>query len=322
VNVLLVRADGVGDALCCTPLVAALRDAGHAVGAVLGTGNATIFARRTFRAVHVLERVPWPRHGSTTESRQAALAEVRALGYDVALVASEEMGAYEFARDGGIARRVGYANGWEKPFKTVRVRALVTDMLVRPASAARANEHEVETMFRLGSSLTGETEPSRDARRLGALLLDLPAREHGNVVLQVSRKLAADGLDIRAYAALARELIARGERVLAVGDDADALADLARSSGADPLGDLDLDAWKACIAGARALVTPDSGAAHVAGMLGVPCVDCFPMSDTTARDIVRWRPWAARYRTYVLDPARDPEATGIAVAEAALEVCA
>jgi ADP-heptose:LPS heptosyltransferase len=320
VNVLLVRADGIGDALCCVPLVAALHAGGHEVGAVLGTRNATIFARRALREVHVLERIPWPRHGSTVESRKAALARVRACGYDVALVASEEMDAYEFARDSGIARRVGYANGWEKPLKSLRIRALVGKVLVRPASAARASEHEVETMFRLGAGLSAERAPSRDPERLAGLVLDVPARAHGNVVLQVSRKLAPEGLDLAVYGAVARELIAGGTRVLATGDDAEALAEVARSSGAEPRADLDLEAWKACIGGARALVTPDSGAAHVAGMLGVPCVDCFPQRDTTARDITRWRPWAARYRAHVLDPARDRESTAAAIAQAAFEV--
>ncbi len=315
-----MRADGIGDALCCVPLLAALRDAGHTVGAVLGTRNATVFARRALSAVHVLERIPWPQHGSTAESRRAALAEVRAAAYDVALIASEEMEAYEFARDAGIARRTGYANGWEKPFKTVRIRTLVTKMLVRPASAARANEHEVETLFRLGAPLCAEPTPSRDAARLAPLVLDLPARAHGGIVLQVTRKLARDGLDARTYVALARELGARGVRVLAAGDEPDTVAAVARASGAEARDALDLSAWKACIAGARALVTPDSGAAHVAGMLGVPCVDCFPMRATTARDIVRWHPWAARYRTHVLDPARNRETTGAALARAVLEV--
>jgi ADP-heptose:LPS heptosyltransferase len=321
-NVLLVRADGIGDALCCVPLLAALHDAGHAVGVVLGTANSSIFARRAVRAVHVLERIPWPRHGSTAGSRNVALAQVRAARYDVALVASEEMDAYAFAHDAGIARRVGYANGWEKPFKTLRVSRLLTKMMLRPASAARACEHEVETIFRLGAGLCDGSVPSRDALRLGALVLDVPARAHGRVVLQVSRKLDREGLDLPAYVALARDLIANGARVLAIGDDPEWLVEIARESGAGLRANLSLKAWKACIAGARALVTPDSGAAHIAGMLGVPCVDCFPMRTTTVRDIARWHPWAARYRAHVLDPAHDRAETGGALAQAALELLA
>jgi ADP-heptose:LPS heptosyltransferase len=322
VNVLLVRADGIGDALACTPLIAALRDAGHVVGAVLGPNNRAIFAQRTLSAVHVLERIAWPRHGSTAASRRPALAQARAAGYDVALVASEELDAFAFAKDAGIERRVGYVNGFEKPFKTLRVRALLTKALVRPASAAGAREHEVETLFRLGAGLSGEPGPTRDPARLRPLLLDEPVAAHGAIVLQVSCKLAREGLDLPAYAALAMELRARGHRVLVVGDDAQAADAVARQSGAETRTALSLEDWKGCIAGARALVTPDSGAAHVAGMLGVPCVDCFPPGRATAQDVVRWRPWAAPARTVVLDPARERSVLGAQIARAVLELIA
>lgn len=317
---LLVRADGIGDALACTPLIAALRDAGHTVGAILGPSNGAIFARHTFSAVHVLERIAWPRHGSTPESRSSALAQVKAAGYDVALVASEELDAYAFASEAGIERRVGYVNGFAKPFKTLRVRALLTKALVRPASASAAREHEVETLFRLGAGLSSETVPIRDAARLRPLVLDEPVAAHGAIVLQISRKLAREGLDLAAYAALATELGTRGHRVLAVGEDAADVAEVARESGAEARSALSVEDWKAAIAGARALVTPDSGAAHVAGMLGVPCVDCFPPGRTTSFDIVRWRPWAAPQRTLVLDPAREPGAVRAQIFAALLEL--
>lgn len=319
-KVLLVRADGIGDALACAPLIAALRDAGHTVGAVLGAENREIFARRTFETVHVLERIPWPRHGSTARSRATALAEVRAARYDAALVASEEIDAFAFARDGAIARRIGFVNGLEKPLKSLRVRALITEAIVRPASARRAREHEAETLFRLGAGLSAEREPTRDPERLRPLVLDDPVAPHGAVVMQVSRKLARGGLDLGAYVALGRELARAGHAVVAVGDDAAAVAEAARASGAEPRSGLSTVQWKACVAGARAIVTPDSGAAHVAGMTGVPCVDCFPLIGTTPHDIRRWRPWASRYQAIVLDPRRDPAATGAALARAVEEL--
>jgi ADP-heptose:LPS heptosyltransferase len=50
--------------------------------------------------------------------------------------------------------------------------------------------------------------------------------------------------------------------------------------------------WRLAITGLRALVTPDCGAAHIAGMAGVPCIDVFTLSPYTARNARRWRPWA------------------------------
>jgi ADP-heptose:LPS heptosyltransferase len=50
--------------------------------------------------------------------------------------------------------------------------------------------------------------------------------------------------------------------------------------------------WIATIDGAAALVSPDTGAAHAAGMLGVPVVDVFPDAGFDAQTR-RWRPWAS-----------------------------
>jgi ADP-heptose:LPS heptosyltransferase len=322
VNVLLVRADGIGDALACVPLIEALRAAGHTVGAVLGLGNRDVFASAAVERVHVLERIPWPRHGSTPETRRSALEEVRAARYDVALVASEEMEAFAFARDARIPRRTGYVNGFEKPFKTLRVRPLLTTTIERPASAARTSEHEVETLFRLGEGLFAQSAPTREVARLQGLVLDDPPASHGAVVLQVSPKLAHAGLGVEAYASLATLLRAEGHSVAVTGDDTPLLTEVARAAHVEAHAKLSLRAWKALIAGARVLVTPDSGAAHVAGMVGVPCVDAFAPGKATARDVMRWKPWAAPHRTLVLDPVRSPSGTAAQLADAARELLA
>lgn len=317
-----MRADGIGDALACAPLVAALRDAGHELGAVLGLGNRDVFAARTFARVHVLERIPWPRHGSTPETRRVALAEARAARYDAALVASEEPDAYRFAAEAGIAERTGFVNGWEKPLKTLALGRLLTQQVVRAASAARATEHEVETLFRLGAAYVAETAPTRDVGRLRELVLDDAPAPQRFVAVQVTPKLADAGLGSDAYAALARDLGERGHVVRLFGDDAALVDAVARASGAADASGLSTSAWKAHLGAARAVVTPDSGAAHVAGMLGVPCVDCFAPGPATARDIARWRPWAAPHRSLVLDPARPPGALAAVVASAVDELLA
>lgn len=325
---LLVRADGIGDALVCAPLLAALQAAGHAVGAVLGMANRTIFAGGALARVHALDRVPWPAHGSTPASRAQALGEVRAARYDVAIVASEEIEAYTFARDAGIAARVGFVNGWSKPLKSLQVRTLLTRAIVRPASATRAREHEVETLFRLGAGFVTERMPTRDVARLRALVLDPDAAEPHlandvrPIVVQATAKFVAAGLDRAAFVACARRLRARGDDVLVVGDDARLLAEIARASDARSAGLCDVATWKRTIAGARALVTGDSGAAHIAGMTGVPTVDAFAPGAATAYDIRRWSPWAAPYRALVLDPSRPAEATGRALVTALDEVLA
>ena len=243
-----MRADGIGDALACAPLVVALRDAGHEIGAVLGIANREVFAARAFSRVHVLERIPWPRHGSTPATRVRALAEVRAAGYDAALVASEELDAYRFASDARIPRRTGFVNGWEKPLKSLQVSRLLTDPIVRSASAERATEHEVETLFRLGAPFVAEAAPTRDAARLREVVLDDAPAPGRYVALQASAKLSAAGLDRDAYVALARTLASRGRSVRIFGDDAVFVRDLARACGVDGAPALSVPAWKSYLA--------------------------------------------------------------------------
>jgi ADP-heptose:LPS heptosyltransferase len=66
----------------------------------------------------------------------------------------------------------------------------------------------------------------------------------------------------------------------------------------------DLRRWLGAIASAGALLTPDTGAAHAAGILGVPVVDLFDEArfDQLSR---QWRPWAADSRS-VAKPANGP----------------
>jgi len=319
----LVRADGVGDALVCAPLVAALQRSGHAVSAVLGARNRDAFVAGTFGHVHVLERIAWPAHGSTRASWDCALAAARAARYDVALVASEELDAYAFAREAGIPTRVGFVHGLSKPLKSLQVRALLTRAVVRSASARNTREHEVRVIFALGRALVRETEPTRDVARLRALVVGAgPCTTAPAIALQVSPKFARAGLDRAAFVACARMLRARGDEVLVLGDDDALVRAVAAESDATPAGGLELAAWMRRIAGARALVTGDSGAAHVAGMTGVPTVDAFAPGPATAYDVRRWSPWAARSRALVLDPTQLPTETARVLVRALDEVLA
>ena len=287
-RVLLVRLDGIGDALVCTPLLDALRAAGHEVGIALSDRNAGIFVREAFLATHVLERIPWPRHGSTGASRARAEGEIAATRYDVALVASEEPEAYALA--GGIPVRAGFTTGWSKPLKSLWVHARLTRPVARAASVARTRMHEAITMFRLGAGLvTGE--PSDDARALRRWIAGaVPMPVRSGIVVQLGEKWRACGIDDEPLRVLIAALRARDARFIAAPGERAALA--ARYPG------IAIDAppttrdWIAAIDAAGALVSVDTGAAHCAGMLGVPVVDVFPDAHADAQ-IRRWRPWAS-----------------------------
>lgn len=302
---MLVRVDGIGDALACVPLVAALRDAGHALGALLTTRNAEVFAERTFEAVHVVERIPWPRHGYTRSTWHPALARARQLQYDIALIASEEPDAYTFARHAGIAQRIGFHNGMQKPLKSWWVRHQLTRAIYRPAGHPAHPRHEVEVMYELGRNLHRESEPTRHAKRLRELVLDQDVGSSQTPAVQVTSKWLSSSRDealIRSwFASLSAAAPWAGfcsQEERALGERLGAAAGLRmRYFGS-------VKEWKEAIAGASYLITPDTGAAHVAGMVAVPSTDLFEPAGF-AEEAARWAPWCGSraLRAFPLDHA-------------------
>ncbi len=286
-RILIVRLDGIGDALVATPLLDALAAAGHDLGIVLSDRNADIFVRDRFIATHVLERIPWPRHGATPASRERAEREIAAARYDVALVASEEPDAYTLARP--IPERVGFTTDWAKPLKSLWARRQLTRAVRRNALAASAREHEVRTLFRLGTGYVAGG-PTDDANRLRRWLVDGPVPARSGIVVQLGAKWRTSGVDDETLAVTVRSLRARDARFIVAPAEFAAIAarfpDLALT--APPT----TRAWIDTLDAAAAVVTVDTGAGHAAGMLGVPCVDVFPDRDADAQ-IRRWRPWAS-----------------------------
>ncbi|HXE73382.1 MAG TPA: glycosyltransferase family 9 protein, partial [Candidatus Nitrosotenuis sp.] len=70
---------------------------------------------------------------------------------------------------------------------------------------------------------------------------------------------------------------------------------LALSQGLTPCCLPELGRWAAVLGQCRALITPDTGAVHVAAAMGVPVVDLFPQRH--ARHCVRrWRPFGVAHR--------------------------
>jgi ADP-heptose:LPS heptosyltransferase len=312
VRVLLVRLDGIGDAAVCTPLIAALRAAGHAVGMALTTRNAGLFAPGVLVAEHVLERIPWPAHGSTPASTARATAEIAALRYDVALIASEEPEAFALAAP--IPRRVGFTTGWARPLKTLWVRARTTAQVSRSQRVGGEDAHEVEVLYRLGAGLVATAQPPADATELRRFLIDgPPPAARGAIVLQGGPKWAASGVPDAALRAAVAGLRPADLRVLAAPAEAGAVE---AAVGVAPETFTDLHDWVAALDAARVVVTVDTGAAHVAGMLGRPVVDVFPDA-RFIEQVGRWRPWASPART--LRASAVAGGAGAALVEAVLD---
>ena len=287
-RVLLVRLDGIGDALVCTPLIAALRDAGHELGLALSDRNAGVFAAGTAVATHVLDRIPWPRHGSTPLSRARADAEIALQRYDVALIASEEPEAYDLAAP--VPRRIGFTTGWAKPFKSLWIKRRVTTAIRRAATVGGADAHEAEILLRLAGDLV-TTPPERDAARLRPWITGpMPVPQRSGLLVQLGAKWNALGVADAVLQRLTAMLHERDARFIAAPAERDAMRAQFPALTVDA--PATTRAWIAAVDAAAALVSPDTGAAHLAGMIGVPVVDVFPDAGFDAQTR-RWRPWAS-----------------------------
>lgn len=289
-RVLLVRLDGIGDAAVCAPLVAALREAGHEVGIASTTRNAGLFVRDALVEEHVLERIPWPAHGSTPDSTARAVDEIAATKYDVALIASEEPEAYALAAP--VKKRVGFTTGWSRPLKSLWVRFQTTRTISRSQQPGGEEAHEVEVLFRLAAGLTRRTEPPAEVAMLAPLLTAQRASKRAGILLQAGPKWQISGVTDATLRAAVDRLAPRGLRIVAAPTDVDLVSG---ALGVVPETFGDLRSWVAAIDAAAAVITVDTGAAHVAGMLGVPVVDVFPDAGFDIQ-VRRWRPWASPYR--------------------------
>jgi ADP-heptose:LPS heptosyltransferase len=318
---LLVRLDGLGDALACVPLLEGLRRAypSAVFGAVCSPANATVFSARV-AFVHVL--------GDDGETREAAA--IAAQRYTHALVATEEVAGYEIARASGAQRRVGFWHAFEKPLKSLWQFSQLTDRVYRPARWTSRPEHEVQTLYRLALPFGASPRPPAEATALREwLAVDRSSGMPENTMgFQITRKLTSDEWgpsSIAAACAAAWSITGLSNAALLAAGEDEGLArsvlehlppQMRERTRLVPPGGV--AQWFGSIAQASVLVTPDTGAAHAAGMLGVPVIDLFDQArfEQLSR---QWRPWAAPYYCLVKPAARaqDPSEFGREIGSAA-----
>jgi ADP-heptose:LPS heptosyltransferase len=319
-SVLVIRLDAIGDAIALTPLLAALRDRGIPVDLVMRPLNAEVFASRAARNVYV---APFELRSSTRNNIRSIDAfgtGLRGNAYSDVFVATEDPGGYRLARAVGAPQRTGFVNGWGKPFKTFWAGAMLTRRIVRSAGLDPRAPHECEVMWRLGSHLLGEGPIPRDAKQLAPLLLDRSVERGDRIAFQVTDKWERLGIEFAQVVAALKAIA--GVR------DVHAFAAQSEPAFADRLQDAcgigverfaTLKPWKTAIAEAAVLVAPDSGALHVAGMVGTPTVAVFAPVTDFALQTARWAPWAAPYRVVraVADwPAEAAQATRVLLGDA------
>lgn len=300
---LLVRLDGLGDALACVPALEGLRRAHCAAsfGIVCSEANAHAFSSLA-GTIHVFR---------AAADLPALEHELRVHAYTHALVATEETIGYQLARSSGAPRRAGFWHGLDKPFKSLWQFAQLTDRVHRPAAWTARPEHEVATLYRLAEPYGAAPPPPDDAHSLREWLAIDPMpepRSRSALGFQITAKLATGGWGPAALAALCESTLRSSGlstiTLLAASNDQGLARSLLEQMSAStrarsrllPAGDV--PHWFGAIDSLAAIVTPDTGAAHAAGILGVPVIDLFD-ERRFAQLSQQWRPWAAPRRCVV-----------------------
>jgi len=301
--ILLVRLDGVGDAALCIPALEGMRRAfpDASFGAICSNTNATLFSDRVAR-VHIY---------NDDEPATTLRDELTAQRYTRALIATEEVAGYQLGRMSGAPRRAGFWHGFQKPFKSLWQRSQLSAPVYRPAAWTASPEHEVATLYRLAEALGAREPVPADPQDLRVWLRversDLARSADGALAFQITPKLLTGGWGPTSLAQLvSTSMTASGydKVVLFASAQDEGLACSVMehmppsSARIGVLASLSLPRWLGALDCAVALVTPDTGAAHVAGMLGAGVIDLFDEADFD-RLSQQWHPWAGASRCLV-----------------------
>jgi ADP-heptose:LPS heptosyltransferase len=314
-SVLIIRLDAIGDALALTPSLAALRRRAIAVDVVLRQSNASAFAPRAVRDVIVADFELRDGARSNRDAIERLGRDLRERRYTHVLVATEDEGGYRLAAAVGAPARIGFEDPWTKPLKALWSRRILTKSVYRSARLTARPQHECATLFTLVEPLAGDEKPTRDLAQLRPLVLESEPAPDDRVAVQITDKWERLGIPLESVVGLARRLAASSELHLLSSRRESAYAQsVERATGIAVSYFDDLPPWKAAIAASVALVAPDSGAVHVAGMTGTPVVAVFPPMRLYDAWVARWAPWATAHRIVRADegwPARAADALAL-----------
>jgi ADP-heptose:LPS heptosyltransferase len=306
-SILIIRRDNIGDLVCTTPLISALRrryPQAH-IAALVNTYNRQVLEGHpdldvVYAYAKAKHRLPGQSRMAVYWDRFVLMRKLRARRFDYALLAAPDPGAsaLRLARWIAPAHVAGYAEST----------GLVD--LAMPRSAAAA-VHEVEHVFRLARLFGIEGAPGKasmavaaDAR--GRAIAALGMRNPGRklIAVHISARKASQRWPVERYAGLMCALGTEADFLLLwspgaadhpqhPGDDAKAQAVV------DAAGNLPLTAYPtrelrdlaAALSLADTVICSDGGAMHIAAALGKPILCFFGDSDA-----VRWHPWGVPYR--------------------------
>lgn len=304
-KILVIRRDNIGDLVCTTPLITALRQRFPAawIGALVNSYNAPVlngnddlddvfdYTKAKHRAAdESLAGIFWRRWGM--------MRRLRKLGLDDVIVATTSP-----------QPRVVQQARWLRPKRVIGYGDLAALDVALPV--AQEPMHEVEDIFRVARLYGIEGPPPACRVMRPADMATVPT--HGappgtlTIGVHISARKPSQRWPAEHFAELMCRLAAQrpvrfvllwspgsDDNPLHPGDDAKARAVIEKvGAGATVIAQptRELGQLIGALATCQALICADGGAMHLATGLGLPIVSLFGNSGTT-----RWRPWGVPYR--------------------------
>ena len=320
-RILVIRRDNIGDLVCTTPLLAALR-ARHPdahIAALVNSYNAGVLhGNPDVDAIHsytkLKHRAPGESWFSVLLRRYGMLAELRRTPFDYVLLAKSGFDRHGLA----LARQI-------RPHHIVGVppeddaRSGLTDPVAIPPFA---EAHEAEAIMKLGAPLGIDTPPGParvfpSAERVAEWRSRFPALAQPGgkpwIALHISARQSRRLWPVERFIGLARYLARDAGIVLAwapgasddsrhPGDDERAAAIATRVGAGVPLIPAKTSTLADLIAVlslCRGFIGPDGGAMHIAAGLGLPVVALF---EDMPDKIRHWHPWHVSHEIVCAGP--------------------
>jgi heptosyltransferase-3 len=312
VKILVVRRDNIGDLICTTPLLAALRR-GHPeawIGVLVNSYNAPVLDRNPdVDAVFAYQKL---KHLDAGESALGALRkrigmlwQLRQMRLDVVVLATPGLATrgLTLARLLKPAKIAGFDDG--------NSRTAALDL--RVPLAPLGGRHEVEQVFALAGLFGVQgSVPALvlvpDPREVDNARILLAARPGRRIAVHISARRRAQRWPAERFAELIRRLSSehRAQAMLLwspgpqdhpqhPGDDQKA-TEVLHAMGPDraamiPYPTATLPSLIGALAACDEVICSDGGAMHIAAALGKPIVALFGDSP-----VERWRPWGVAHR--------------------------
>lgn len=324
-KILIVRRDNIGDLVCTTPLISALRqklpDAW--IGVLANSYNAPILfgnpdIDEIFVYTKLKHRAPDQSRLEVLGRRVSMLLRLRAMGLDDVILATP----------GRQPRLISMAR-WLKPRRLIGFGNFDTRGCdVSLPLDATEGRHEAERVFQVARLFGIEGPPPACC----VISAGAPRREENRVAVHISARKPSQRWPAERFAQLIESLHRASPQLrfslfwapgptddpLHPGDDAKALAvldALGKDFPVQPKPTSTLSELVAGLAECSYMICADGGAMHVAAGLGLPTISLFGQSDT-----VRWHPWGVPYRLLQKPTLQVADIDAIEVTEAFMQL--